>query len=344
MRPPPAATTIRRARAGPACDAGSPLLRTAIAMRAPRPPRRLATLLGAVALLTACDSVTAPVDPAPTYDLIFVARVRGFDELFTLPLAGGVPQPVFPGEVNAHHPAPSPDGRQVAFFDLADDELWVGNRGGARARNVSQFADEIDVMPSWSPDGARIAFTSFRSGGSDIYVVNADGSGLRNLMPSESPAVFFDDAPAWSPDGTRIAFSSDRSQFGRRAIWTMRADGTELVQLTGADPDRRDYEPSWSPDGRRIVFRRVHNESGTARTDLAIVTVADGSVVEFRRPGTERYPSWSPDGAWIAYTADPDGTDFRVFTVRPDGSGAVERAGGTAYGRYAVYPRWIRRR
>jgi TolB protein len=228
----------------------------------------------------------------------------------------------------------------VAFFDLADDELWIGERGATRVRNVSQFADEIDVMPSWSPDGTRLAFASFRSGGSDIYVVNADGSGLRNLMPSESPAVHFDDAPAWSPDGTRIAFATDRA--GHRAIWTMRPDGTDLVQLT-ADPDARDYEPSWSPDGRRLVVRRVRTESGGARTDLAIVNVADGSVVELRRPGTERYPSWSPDGAWIAYASDAVGGEFRIFTVRPDGSENVERAGGTAFGRHALYPRWIRR-
>ena len=303
---------------------------------------RRATALGVIVLLAACDSTTGPVEqPAATHDLLVVARVHGFDELFTVPLAGGPPQQLFPGEVNAHHPAPSPDGARVAFFDLADDEIWTAARGGARVRNVSQFVDEVDLMPSWSPDGARIAFASFRSGGSDIYVVNADGSGLRNLMPSESPAVFFDDAPAWSPDGSRIAFSTDRA--GYRAIWTMKPDGTDLVQVT-ADLNARDYEPSWSPDGQRLVVRRVRWENGVARTDLAIVNVAGGTVTDLRQPGTERNPSWSPDGSWIAYSSDAIGAEYRVFTIRPDGSETVERAGGTAYGRHAVYPRWLRRR
>ena len=283
--------------------------------------RRLAAaLLVLLALPAACDSSTAPGDgAAATHDLLVVARVRGFDELFAVPLGGGAPQPLFPGELNAHHPAPSPDGRHVALLDLADDEVWIAERGGARVRNVSRFEYELDLMPAWSPDGARIAFASFRSGGSDIYVADVAGGEPRNLMPSEWPAVLYDDAPAWSPDGSRIAFSSDRG--GTRAIWTMRPDGSDMAQVT-TSPAARDFEPSWSPDGRRIVFRRVRDVGGgTAGTDLAIVTLATGAVVDLPQPGNERHPSWSPDG-----------TD------------ATERAGGAAVGRYAAYPRWLRRR
>ena len=262
--------------------------------------RRLAAaLLVLLALPAACDSSTAPDDgAAAVHDILVVARVRGFDELFAVPLAGGAPEPLFPAELNAHHPSPS-------------------------------------------PDGARIAFASYRSGGSDIYVADAAGGQPRNLMPSEFPAVHFDDAPAWSPDGARIAFSSDRG--GRRAIWTMRPDGSDMVQVT-TSPAARDFEPSWSPDGRRIVFRRVRDDAGVARTDLAIVTLATGAVVDLPQPGNERHPSWSPDGAWIAYTTDAVGNDTRVFTIRPDGTDPTERAGGAAVGRYAAYPRWIRRR
>ena len=305
--------------------------------------RRLAAaLLVLLALPAACDSSTAPDDgAAAVHDILVVARVRGFDELFAVPLAGGAPEPLFPAELNAHHPSPSPDGRRVALLDLADDEVWIAERGAARVRNVSQFGDELDAMPAWSPDGARIAFASYRSGGSDIYVADAAGGQPRNLMPSEFPAVHFDDAPAWSPDGSRIAFSSDRG--GRRAIWTMRPDGSDMVQVT-TSPAARDFEPSWSPDGRRIVFRRVRDDAGVTRTDLAIVTLATGAVVDLPQPGNERHPSWSPDGAWIAYTTDAVGNDTRVFTIRPDGTDPTERAGGAAVGRYAAYPRWIRRR
>ena len=72
---------------------------------------------------------------------------------------------------------------------------------------------------------------------------------------------------------------------------------------------------------------------------------ADGSYrVEIGREGRERNPSWSPDGQLIAYASEmPDGEEH-VFTMRADGSGATERAGGAAYGRHASYPRWIRRR
>ena len=61
----------------------------------------------------------------------------------------------------------------------------------------------IDGRPAWSPNGAKIAFTSTKNGNVDIYVMNADGTGQTRL--TQDPAM--DSGPAWSPDGARIAFS-----------------------------------------------------------------------------------------------------------------------------------------
>ena len=76
--------------------------------------------------------------------------------------------------------------------------------GSGQTRLTDNQAGASD--PSWSPDGRRIAFVSYRDGNREIYVMNADGSGQTRL--TDNPA--WDISPSWSSDGTRIAFYSDR--------------------------------------------------------------------------------------------------------------------------------------
>ncbi|MCH7836091.1 MAG: PD40 domain-containing protein, partial [Chloroflexi bacterium] len=102
------------------------------------------------------------------------------------------------------------------------------------------------VGPGVSATG-KIAFDSDRDGNFEVYVVNADGSGLSNL--TGSPAL--DLGPAWSPDGSRIAFTSDRD--GNIEIYVMNADGSGLTRLT--DDPAGDRRPAWSPDGSGITCK-----------------------------------------------------------------------------------------
>ena len=107
----------------------------------------------------------------------------------------------------------------------------------------------LDVQaPAWSPDGRTIVFVSWRDGNGEVYAMDADGSGPRNL--TQNPAK--DVRPAWSPDGRRIAFVSRRD--GNSEIYVMNADGSGKRNLT-RDRASDDY-PTWSPDGRRIAFLR----------------------------------------------------------------------------------------
>ena len=108
--------------------------------------------------------------------------------------------------------------------------------------------------PAWSPDGRKLAFVRLSASlGEPIYVVKADGSGLRNLTPK--PVGTHAD-PAWSPDGRKLAFVSDRD--GNSEVYVMNANGSGQRNLT-RNP-AFDADPAWSPDGRKLAF--VSNRDG----------------------------------------------------------------------------------
>ena len=114
--------------------------------------------------------------------------------------------------------------------------------------------------------GDRIAFISDRDGNHEIFVMNADGTEVRQLTDNDSEEGF----PSWSPDGKQIAFVSYRD--GEFEIFVMNADGTEERQLTDNDSDSDSTFPSWSPDGKRIAF-----SSDRYGEDAIFVMNADGT-------------------------------------------------------------------
>jgi len=118
----------------------------------------------------------------------------------------------------------------------------------------------------------QIAFSSNRDGNNEIYVINADGSGLTRL--TNNPAR--DSYPAWSPDRDRIAFTSDRE--GNGEIYIMNADGSRVTRLTDNPAD--DWYAAWSADGKRIAFTSdyeiyVINIDGSELTNLTNNPAAD---------------------------------------------------------------------
>jgi TolB protein len=105
-------------------------------------------------------------------------------------------------------------------------------------------------MGPWSPDGTTIAFESTRTGGPQIYLMNADGTNQRVLVGPRKGKDEDAAAPAWSPDGRFIAF--DRGLGSTFEIWLIKPDGTGEKRLT--NNSFADISPSWAPDGRTISF------------------------------------------------------------------------------------------
>ncbi|TMD28145.1 MAG: hypothetical protein E6I94_08845, partial [Chloroflexi bacterium] len=153
-----------------------------------------------------------------------------------------------------------------------------------------------DRAATFSPDGTRLVFDATRAGGTDIFVMNVDGSDDRQLTFDHGS----DWGATWSPDGTRIAFSAWRS--GNTDLYVMGADGSAATRLTTDPAD--DLEPAWSPDGRRIVFRRLRGPPDGG--EIWSVAAGGGDERELSRdPGatddlTSGGGTWATDGR-IAY-------------------------------------------
>lgn len=163
----------------------------------------------------------------------------------------------------------SPTSNLIAFTKWNNEKkelaIYVIDADGTNETKLTDFGD----YPVWSPDGTRIAFTGSQNGNTDIYVMNADGSGQMRL--TTHPAI--DYGIAWSPDSTKIAFQSN--QDGDYDIFVMNADGTNQRQLTHNQIN--EYGPDWSPDGSKLAFWRrsgefevfVMNADGTNEVKLA---------------------------------------------------------------------------
>jgi TolB protein len=158
----------------------------------------------------------------------------------------------------------------------------------------------------------RIAFSAGPHGHEDIYVVNADGTGLRRL--TTDPAADFD--PTWSPDGTRIAYRHETNGDGTAEIYVVNDDGSHRRNLTRRPG--QDHAPAWSPDGKKIAFASVRRGLFPA----IWVMNADGSHQKRLSKVDGEYPAWSPDGMKIAFERDTLGrSGWDIWVMNADGSG-----------------------
>jgi TolB protein len=167
--------------------------------------------------------------------------------------------------------------------------------------------------PTWSPDGRRVAFKARRAGVEGIWVVRADGRGLRLLAEDGND-------PVWAPRGSRVAYVKD-------GIEVVDADGGGRRRLTGGGVI---YSPTWSPDARALAF--VHWDPEGERSTLYRVSAQGGSPRPLASTD-DRFkpiadPGWSPRGRTIVFTEGQGGPGSAGVIKTVDANGGVAREVG----------------
>src|SRR5580698_11314949 len=183
---------------------------------------------------------------------------------------------------------------QTIVMDL-QGLLWSLPTAGGQAKQLTDAVTEAS-HPSWSPKGDLIVLQSYAGGTFHIWTMKPDGTDLRQITSGHGD----DREPTFSPDGTKIAFSSDRAFKGSYDIWTVNLADQQLHQWTSSDAD--EYEPTWSPDGSEIAF--ISGTGLMGKTVETITATGKQHTVATLGGGEGRLeaPSYSPDGAHIAYT------------------------------------------
>ncbi len=222
-------------------------------------------------------------------------------------------------------------------YDNPEDEstadIYTVSPDGRHLRNLTPHSPLADDFPSWSADGRKIAFWSTRTdpvtnpyvpaldrADQELFVMNADGSGLRQLTYNSVD----DGGPAWSPNGDRLVFHRFADDIDHADLMTVRVNGTGERNLTRS-PDISERYGVWSPDGREIAFVRLN---GGRFNDIYAIR-PDGSHLRalINTRGDEAYPDRSPDGKRIVFFADPMQPlgDWDIYVMRRHGGSRPTR-------------------
>lgn len=242
----------------------------------------------------------ARCDPQGDYrdHLLFAMESGANAELFLVSSDGSELCRVTDNLIDERSPSWSPDRTRILFSaprmdDYATD-LYTMNMEGGDIVNLTQDQAD-DYRGVWSPDGKKIVFESNRTGGSQIFVMNADGSQVVNLTPDAINAQ----EPSWSPSGEQIAYvagaDGDPNKF---ELYVVSMQSRASRRLT--NDQRSQSMPMWSPLGNSLLFYS-DNEGGGS--DLYTFDLSDDSIHRLTYTSYAVYPSWSPDGTAIAYTA-----------------------------------------
>lgn len=236
-------------------------------------------------------------------------------------------------------------------------EVWMMDYDGADQKQLTTLRS-ISLSPRISPDGSRVAFTSFVRGTSDVAMYSLELGRMVTFPRFGGTNV----SPAWSPDGKQLAFSSSMrgdpeifvsdangvnpkrvtafqgsdvspawnprtgsqiafvsGRSGLPQIYTMEADGTNLQRMTDTGYA---VSPSWSPNGQFLTFawRRNYGPGAPGGQDIYVMDIASKKWVQLtNNSGVNDYPSWSPDGRHIVYESARGGTS-QIWTMLADGS------------------------
>jgi Tol biopolymer transport system component len=222
--------------------------------------------------------------------------------------------------VGGSDPAWSPDGRTLAFVRAPSGEkpdIFTVSADGSHVTQLLTLQGQPGGIgpQALSPDGTQLVFASVNG----IFVMNADGTGVRRVTRNEWDHACYDLHPSWSPDGATMVFAV-MCEGGNEGLWTVAVDGSDLRQLVGGDYEVDEYRsPVWSPDGTKVAFVKTEWTRDDPINQASIQVVnADGTGLTSLVSGVafDRSLAWSPDGRALAFTRYREGgSDIFLLTL-----------------------------
>jgi Tol biopolymer transport system component len=255
--------------------------------------------------------------------ITFERQVNGNVHVFVMNADGSNPVDLSPADTKGDFdPQFSPNGQWIVFERGLEPEgifhVFLMRANGTGAVDLTPGLQGAGA-PTFSPDGKQIAFAmdtnqDLNAGFYTAAIMNADGSGVRDLTPSTDR---FERRPDFSPDGTRIVFDGDSG--GDSAIYAINPDGTGETTLTPAD-GTVDQSATFAPSGTQLVWSR---EVASNDRDIFIGDTALGGATDLTPgpdgPASKVSPSVSPDGTRIAFDGYGMSLNLEIFIMPATG-------------------------
>jgi len=183
-------------------------------------------------------------------------------------------------------------------YKLGSPDIFLHDLSTGERTGVARYAGS-NISPAPSPNGSKVAMILSKSGAVDLWVANADGSGLKQLTRTRED----DSSPCWSPDGQWICFATKINE--RRSLCKIPASGGAVQRISTAGVSNPS-EPDWSPDGKWIVFT-----AQMGGFDLCVVPASGGSATVLV---SGEDASWGPNSRTVVY-ARRVGGNRRVLSL-----------------------------
>jgi len=249
--------------------------------------------------------------------IYFVSNRTGTKEIWSMDYDGQNQRQVTHLGSISISPRISPDSSRIAFSSLGRDGWSIRMYSMELNRMVSfpsGTAGGSNLSPAWTSDGNKIAFSSSRSGDSEIWVADGSGANLRKVTSLAGPNV----SPVWNPrTNAQIAFVGGRTS--EPQIYTMNQDGSNIQRMTDSGYA---VSPSWHPNGGLLAFswNRKYGPGDPGGQDIYVFEIATMHWLQVtHESGNNDFPSWAPDGRHIVFQRKID-NHTQIWTMLADGT------------------------